>query len=143
MFSLEWAERTLKPFVNKDTGKFILFLDNLSAHVHSNFWDAVKALRGFAWFRLIWQSVDGGYVSTLKALIRNEFFNWLGDNENMKKWYGENAHITASEKQILVTHWVGNAYRKLTSSKYNSFRWRMFEKAGHLITADGSEGKKI
>ena len=148
MFSLEWAERTLKPFVNKDTGKFILFLDNLSAHVHSNFWDAVKALRGLAWFGEsgatdIWQPVDGGYVSTLKALIRNEFFNLLDDNENMRKWYGEDSHIIASEKRILVTHWVVNAYRKLTSSKYNSFRWQMFEKAGHLITADGSEGKKI
>ena len=147
MFSLEWAERTLKPFVNKDTGKFILFLDNLSAHVHSDFRDAVKALHSLAWFcepgaTDIWQAVDGGYASTLKALIRNEFFNWLDDDENMKKWYGEDSHITASEKGILVTHWVGNAYRKLTSSKYDSFRWRMFEKTGCLITADGSEDKK-
>ena len=37
MFSLEWVERRLKPFVNKDTGKFILFLNNLSAHVDSDF----------------------------------------------------------------------------------------------------------
>ena len=116
MFSLEWAERTLKPFVNKDTGKFILFLDNLSAHVHSNFWDAVKALRGLTWFGEsratdIWQPVDGGYVSTLKALIRvgflmfslssSKFFNLLDDNENMRKWYGEDSHITASKNQYL------------------------------------------
>ena len=148
MFSLEWAERTLKPFVNKDTGKFILFLDNLSAHVHSNFRDAVKALRGLAWFGEpgatdMWKPVDRGYASTLKALIKNEFFNWLDDDENMKKWYGEDSHITASEKRILVTHWVGNAYRKLKSSKYDSFRWRMFEKTGWLITEDGNEDEKI
>ena len=37
MFSLELVETTLKPFVNKDTGNLILFLDNLSAHVDSNF----------------------------------------------------------------------------------------------------------
>ena len=66
--------------------------------------------------------MDGGYASTLKALIRNELFNWLDDDENMKKWYDEDSHITASEKRILVTHWVGNAYHKLTSSKYHSFR---------------------
>ena len=80
MFSLQWAEITLKPFVNKDTGKFILFLDNLSAHVLSDFRDAVKALCGLAWFGEpgatdIWQPVDGGYASTLKTFIRNEFFN--------------------------------------------------------------------
>ena len=69
----------------------------------------------------IWQPVDGRYASTSKALIRNEFFNWLYDDENMKKWYGENSHITASEKLILVTHWDGNAHRKLTGSKYDSF----------------------
>ena len=39
MLSLEWAERTLKPFVNKGTGNFILFLDNLSANVDSDFGD--------------------------------------------------------------------------------------------------------
>ena len=132
MFSLEWVERTLKPFVYKDTRKFILFLDNLSAHVHSNFRDAVKALCGLAWFGKlratdIWQPADGGYASSLKALISNEFFNWLGDDENTKKWYGEDSHITASEKWIFVTHWVDNVYRKLMSSKYDSFRWRMFE----------------
>ena len=80
MFYLEWAERTFEPFVNKGTGKFILFLDNLSAHVDSDFRDAVKALPGLAWFGEpgatdIWKPVDGGYASTLKALIRNELFN--------------------------------------------------------------------
>ena len=146
MFYLEWAERTFEPFVNKGTGKFILFLDNLSAHVDSDFRDAVKALPGLAWFGEpgatdIWKPVDGGYASTLKALIRNELFNWLDDDENMKKRYDVDSHITASEKRILVTHWVGNAYHKLTSSKYHSFRWRMFEKTGCLITADGNEDK--
>ena len=148
VFYLEWAERTFEPFVNKGTGKFILFLDYLSAHVDSDFRDAVKALPGLAWFGEpgatdIWKPVDGGYASTLKALIRNELFNWLDDDENMKKRYDEDSHITASEKQILVTHWVGNAYHKLTSSKYHSFRWRMFKKTGCLITADRNEDKKI
>ena len=148
MFSLEWAERKLRPFVNRDTGKFILFLDNLSTHVHSDFRDTVKALRGLAWFcepgaTDIWQPVDGGYASTLKVLIRNEFSNWLNDDEIMKKWYGKDSHITASEKGILVTHWVGDAYLKLTSSKHDSIHWRMFEKTGCFVTANGSEDKKI
>ena len=128
MFSLEWVETTLKPFVNKDTGNLILFLDDLSAHVDSNFCDVVKAFRSLVWFGEpgstdIWQPVDGRYASILKALIRNEFFDWPDNNENMKKWYREDLHITANERRILVTHWVGNAYRKLTSSKYDKLHW--------------------
>ena len=50
MFFLEWVEETRKPFVNKDTGKFILFFDNFSGYVYCNFRDVVKALGGLAWF---------------------------------------------------------------------------------------------
>ena len=67
--------------------------------------------------------MDGGYASTFKALARNEFFHWLVDDENMKKWYGKDSHITASEKLILVTRWVSNANHKLIISKYDSFHW--------------------
>jgi hypothetical protein len=146
-FTMEWSDRTLKPFVS-DMDRFLLFLDNLSSQVQYRFREAVKDLKGLDWFGVpaatdIWQPVDGGYASTLKALIRQEFFNWLDDDENIEKWYGAESHITASEKRILITHWVGNAYRKLTSQKYDAFRWRMFEKTGCLITADGSEDEKI
>ena len=41
---------TRKPFVNKDTGKFVLFFDNFSGYVYCNFRDVVKALGGLAWF---------------------------------------------------------------------------------------------
>ena len=68
---------------------------------------------------------------------------WLDDDENTMKWYGEDSPINASEKQILVTHQVSNTYRQLASSKYDSFRWQMLEKTGCLVTADGSEDKKI
>ena len=54
----------------------------------------------------------------------------------------EDSHITACKKRILETYWFGNAYRLLTSSKYDNFRWRMLEETGCLITADGSENKK-
>ena len=146
-FSIEWAERTLKPFVS-DLDNFILFLDNLTAHVQDRFRETVEELNGLGWFGIpgatdIWQPVDGGYASTLKALIRQKFFNWLDDAENLDKWYGADSHITASEKRILITHWVGKAYRKLTSSRYDSFRWRMFGKTGCLITADASEDGNI
>ena len=67
----------------------------------------------------------------------------MDDDENIGKWYGEKSHITAIEKRILITHWAGNAYRKFCDSRYDNFRWRLFEKTGCLITADGSEDAKV
>ena len=67
----------------------------------------------------------------------------MDDDKNTEKWYGENSHITASEKIILITHWAGNAYRKLCESRYDNLRCRLFEKIGCLITGDGSEDAKV
>ena len=146
-FVVNWAEKTLKPAV-ADVSYFILFLDNLEAHVHESFRKSVSNQKGITWFGVpgatdIWQPVDGGHAATLKALINQQFFDWLDDDENIQKWYGEKSHITASEKRILVTHWAGNAYRKLCDSRYENFRWRLFEKTGCLSTADGSEDAKV
>ena len=146
-FVVNWAEKTLKPAV-ADVSHFILFLDNLEAHVHESFRKSVSNQKGNTWFGVpgatdIWQPPDGGYAATLKALIKQQFFDWLDDDENIEKWYDEKSHITASEKRILITHWAGNAYRKLCDSRYDNFRWRLFEKTGSLITADGSEDAKV
>ena len=67
----------------------------------------------------------------------------MDDDEKIEKWYGEKSHITDSEKRILITHWTGNAYRKLCESRYDNFRWRLFEKTDCLITGDSSEDAKV
>ena len=82
-FCLDWSKKTFKAIV-KDTGTFILFLDNLEAHVQESFKNSIKDLGGSTWFGIpnatnIWQPVDGGYAGTLKTLINQEFFNWLDD----------------------------------------------------------------
>ena len=78
----------------------------------------------------------------LKVLINHEFFSWL-DDENIELWNGVDTHITASEKHILIFHWVGNAYRKLLRPENDAFRWRLFEKTGRLIPAERSDDEKI
>ena len=67
----------------------------------------------------------------------------MDDDENTEKWYGEKNHITASEERVLITHLVGNAYRKLCESCNDNFRWRLFERNGCLIAADGSDDAKV
>ena len=137
----------MKPAVT-DVSHFILFLDNLEVQVHESFRKSVSDQKGITRFGVpgatyIWQPVDGGYGATLKALINQQFFDWLEDDENIEKWYGEKSHISASEKRILITHWAGNAYRKLCEPRYDNFRWRLFAKTGCLITADASENAKV
>ena len=145
-FFHDWS-KAFKAIV-KDTGNFILFLDNLEAHVQESFRNSIKDLGGITWSGVpnatdIWQPVDGGYAATLKTLIKQEFFNWLDDEDNVEKWYGAESHITASEKCILIMKWASNADCQLNRPSYDKSRWRLFEKTGCLITAVGSEDDKI
>lgn len=58
----------------------------------------------------------------LKAMINQQFFSQLNDDEKIELWYGQNTDIL-NETNILVTDWVGTAYRKLTSSSHDVFYW--------------------
>ena len=79
----------------------------------------------------------------LKVLIGQAHRNWLDKEGNADRWYGNESKFTASERQILITHWVGEAWKKLCSLDYDHFRKRCWEKMGCLITADGSEDDQI
>ena len=97
----------VKPAV-ANVSQFILFLDNLEAHVYEKLQKSISNQKEIAWFGVpgatdIWQQVDGGYGATLKALINQQFFDGFDDDKNIEKWYGEKSHITASEKRILIT----------------------------------------
>ena len=46
------------------------------------------------------------------------------------------------KQRILVTHWVGEAYNRLSGEEYGASRYRCFEETGCLITADGSDDHK-
>ena len=46
-------------------------------------------------------------------------------------------------RRILITQWVGEAYKKLNGTHYDSFRQNCFIKTGCLMTADGSNDDKI
>ena len=134
-FVKEWAERIVK-LVIMDLPPFILFMGKLNSHHQKRLRQVMSNLSGLDWFGEanatdIWKPVDGGYAAALKALMNQEFFKWLDDDdENIEVWYRENIRISASDKRILITHWVGNAHRKLASLTYDVSRWQLFEKIG-------------
>ena len=51
--------------------------------------------------------------------------------------------FTASEKRTLITKWVGDDYREFLSLKHDGLRYRLLQKTGCLITADGSDNELI
>ena len=144
-FSVNWVQKTLSATV-KDEERFVLFCDNLTAQTSDSFKEEVSHTSGVCWFGLpnstdLWQPVDAGYAELLKALEKQAQNDWL--DKDADRWYGNEKGFTSKDRKILITHWAGNANNKLISEQYNSFRWRLFEKTGCLMTADGTNDHKI
>jgi len=49
---------------------------------------------------------------------------------------GYDSKLTASERRILISHWVGEAWNKLCAPEYDNLRRRCWEKtkSHHLLT---------
>ena len=145
-FSVEWANKTLKPFV-KDLSRYVLLCDNLTAQTSDQFLDTIAGInKGVVWFGLknatdLWQQVDAGYAQLLKVLVDQAHHKWLDSDENAERWYGNGNEpkFTAKERRILITQWCGEAYKKLCQPTYDAFRLQLWRKTGGLLTADGSD----
>ena len=88
-FCFKWAEKTLKSAVEKEVN-FVLFYNNLEGQKADLFKDTVKELGGLVWYGVanatdIWQPIDAGYTQLLKMLIKQEFFKWLEDDNNIER----------------------------------------------------------
>ncbi|CAB1119997.1 unnamed protein product [Ectocarpus sp. CCAP 1310/34] len=64
---------------------------------------------------------------------------WLEQSDNLERW--ETAALTASDRQVLITRWIGAALARLNSQQ--AFRFRVFEKCGMAMTVDGSGDDRI
>lgn len=146
-FCLEWCEKTLKPAV-ADLDRFLLYCDNLQAQVQPAFKSAIHDIKGLVWYGIanatdIWQPVDAGYAQLLKRFIGQEQHKWLCEGDNIDRWLENDKKLSAKERRILITEWVGEAYTRLQGPDYGEYRKRMFTKTGCLITADGSDDNLI
>ena len=72
-------------------------------------------LNDFSGTVYLWQPVDAGYAATLKRLIAVE------------------------QQKILITHWAGEAWKALNTSKYDKQRKKCWTMTGCLMTSNGSE----
>ena len=119
---------------------------NLTDQTSGNFKTAVSILDGIVWFDVpndtdLWQAVDGGFEDLPKTLALQQHSSLLRSDKNVDKLH--NGKISAKERLILIIQWVKTVYKKISSPEDQSFWWRMFEKTGCLIAADGSDNDKI
>ena len=90
--------------------------------------------------------MDAGYGFLLKDLTTKAQDDWLEQDNDIDRWLGnceKKLKLGVSDRRILITQWVGNAFEKLKSSNYDNFRKNCFQKTGCLITANGSEDEFI
>lgn len=85
------------------------------------------------------QPVDAGYGRRIQVGVGVKLDLWLEHGENLQKW--ENGSLTASERRVLLTHWVGAVVEEIDADQ--AYRKRLFEKTGSGMTADGSEDDRI
>ena len=63
---------------------------------------------------------------------------WLDSDENLDKWEGN--QLSASDRRILLACWYDKAVKKALEG---DAKWKYFQHAGALLTADGSDDELI
>ena len=77
------------------------------------------------------------------VLAGHNYQKWLDEGDNVNSWFGHENTLTAMQRRILITQWVGKAWQTLCGSEYDNLRKRCWEKTGCLMTAGGSEDDKV
>ena len=115
----------------------------MEGQIAEEFKKEVANAGGVCWYGLpgatyIWQLADAGYAELLKVKVRQAHYKWLDFSENADRWYREDNQFTASERRIMITYWVEEAFNALVNERYDRFRREMFGRTGCLLTVDGS-----
>ena len=63
---------------------------------------------------------------------------WLDDDDNLEKW--EDNKMSASDRRILLATWYSKAVQRALEGEA---KWKYFQHAGALLTADGSDDDLI
>jgi hypothetical protein len=148
--SIAWLKKSLLRSLKGEEGvvpreQSILFADNL----HAQTTDEFKRVLHEECNTLLWllppgttdtlQPVDAGYGRLLKVEAGKELDKWLGKNDNLSQW--ETNALSAGKRRILLTRFIGEAIARIDARP--GYRFRLFEKTGLAMTADGSLDDRI
>ena len=154
-FSEEWVDRTLRTHVeahhrhpNPDIGGYIsslLLADNLDSHKTPQFRDSLRSLQTVLQLFVTdvtekTQAIDRGVGKAIKDLVcraRDKLME--ADEDNFDLWCHS---LTASQRRILITQWVGEAWQKFCRD-YHNIVTRCAEKSGNALGVDFHNAEKI
>lgn len=81
----------------------------------------------------VWQAIDRHIGKTFKDLYMEEQMDWLGDPDHFEGYH----KLTASERRVLVTHWIGDARARYLATKVKQHT-NCCRASGLLLGLDGS-----
>ena len=148
-FCTSWAGNTYRKGVGGSSiaapeEQSILFADNLYGQTTEDFKRVLKESNTLPWLLPPKctdevQPVDAGYGRLFKVLVGKSLDAWLLNGDNVERL--ESNKLTASDRRVLITQWVGEAAKQIDSDI--RYRRRLFEKTGLAMTADGSDDNLI
>lgn len=83
------------------------------------------------------QPIDAGIGRLVKKYMNDALEEWLSDPVHFQQWI---TGIPATERRVLITHWLGKAWHKLICEIDIE---KIVRKTGCLMTYDGSEDGQI
>ena len=140
----EWLSRTLIPAIGHSPQEKVIYADNVGFQQEKVFHEMCRKQINATIYLLPEnhtdkvQPIDAGLGKQMKAKIGEAMEKWLEEDENLDMWHDS---ISAKKRRILMTHWTGEAWRKLSSDKI--FVKKLFMKTGCLMTVDGSDDDMI
>jgi hypothetical protein len=90
----------------KDLNRFLLYCNQLEGQPKTD----------------LWQPVDCGDGKLFKDLVTQLYYHWLDSDENLDRWCGNagRGRLSAKQRRVLITQWVGKAQEAIMDSKYEN-----------------------
>ena len=150
---LKWFGSVMTPwlkrhFVDPSSGELMETLgtcDSLAASKCDAFVNVANEVRHRVYhgpknFTEHWQACDRGPGQLVKTYAKVEQDTWLLRKKNWQLW--SKNKLTASQRRILMTKWIGKAYEKLIRDKSSSIQKAMVA-GGTMTTLTGQGDDQI
>ena len=143
--NIKWTKDILIPSILDNGVEQVLFADNVNFQTLQSFHQLCREEANTIVYMFPpnqtdqVQPMDQGERFMMKKKIGLYLDELLEDEENFDKWHRT---ISAKERRILMTKFVGQAWEELNED-YSEMRKKFYQKTGCLMTADGTDDDKI
>ena len=127
--NIKWVSNTSVPGMEKSEEEKIMFADNASFQCAQTFHEKCRGELNTVVYLLPSnhtdkvQPIDAGFGNEIKKKIGENLERWLEKDDNVDKWHDK---LSARERRILMTQWLGDAWDVLKSK--SDYIWRLFQK---------------